>query len=71
MCLFVAVTEPVVRGLCRVLQLTLLRYKDGSSRSYIKSTIIALCKQHPDWTMKHFTGVLFDVAQMYSSIVPT
>lgn len=65
------ITEPVIRGLCKVLQLTLLRYRDGASRSYVKDTIIAMAKQHPDWTMKHLTSVLNDIAQTQSNLSPS
>nr|CAD7442358.1 unnamed protein product [Timema bartmani] len=65
------ISESIVRGLCKVLQLTLPRYRDSTSQSYVKSVIISLVKQHGDWTIKHLTASLTDIAVSHCHLIPT
>ncbi|XP_039292554.1 eIF-2-alpha kinase activator GCN1 [Nilaparvata lugens] len=65
------ITENLVKGICKTLQLTLPRYCDGQSRSYVKNTISALIKEHPDWTMKYLTAILADSANQNLALVST
>ncbi|KAL1132575.1 hypothetical protein AAG570_010527, partial [Ranatra chinensis] len=64
-------SEAVVRGLCKVLQMTLPRYRDVTSQSFVNSLIKALCTCHPDWTMKHLTPTLSDAARINATTAPT
>nr|CAD7392316.1 unnamed protein product [Timema cristinae] len=65
------ISESIVRGLCKVLQLTLPRYRDSTSQSYVKRVIISLVKQHGDWTIKHLTANLTDIAVSHCHLIPT
>ncbi|KAJ1530782.1 hypothetical protein ONE63_005633 [Megalurothrips usitatus] len=65
------ITEPIVRGLCRVLPLTLPRYTENSSRSVVCELITSLLKLHKEWTVKHLTATLGEVASGFKSIVAT
>lgn len=65
------ITEQVVRGLCRLLPLTLPRYNDGTSKAAVCQLISALLKHHKEWTVKHLTSSLCEVANGYKSLVPT
>ncbi|KAJ9595704.1 hypothetical protein L9F63_013117, partial [Diploptera punctata] len=61
----------IIRGICKVLQLALPRYRDSTSQYYVRKLIIALVKQHGDWTMKHLTATLSDIASAHKNLVPT
>uniref|UniRef100_A0A1B6CCQ0 TOG domain-containing protein n=1 Tax=Clastoptera arizonana TaxID=38151 RepID=A0A1B6CCQ0_9HEMI len=63
--------EVYVRSLCKVLHLTLFRYRDPASRSYVRDTIVAMAKQYPDKTMKHLTSVISDIGQTQISLSPS
>lgn len=65
------ITEPVVKGLCKVIHLTLLRYRDSWSRALVRDLICALATNHADWTIKHLATVLWDIGSTYSSLIPT
>ncbi|RZF42658.1 hypothetical protein LSTR_LSTR001453 [Laodelphax striatellus] len=65
------ITENLIKGICKTLQLTLPRYCDGKSRSYVKNTISAMIETHPDWTMKYLTAVLTDSANQNLALVST
>lgn len=69
--LILGITEAVVRGICRVVQITLVRYRDGASRALIKDLITALVKQHPKFTAKNFVPVLIDVAEQHKNLIAT
>lgn len=66
-----AITEGIIRGICKVLQLALPRYRDSTSQFYIRNLIIALVKQHGDWTVKHLTSTLSDIAAAHKNLVST
>lgn len=57
------ITEPVVKFVCRVLLLTLNRYRDSTSQSYIKSLLAYLAKEHKDWTLKNLLPSLLEVSE--------
>ncbi|XP_049938173.1 eIF-2-alpha kinase activator GCN1 [Schistocerca serialis cubense] len=65
------ITENIVRGICKVLQLTLPRYRDSTSQAYVKQLIAELTVKHTDWTVKHLTATLSDVANFYKTLSPT
>lgn len=65
------ITEGIIRGICKVLQLALPRYRDSTSQFYIRNLIIALVKHHGDWTMKHLTSTLNDIAAAHKNLVST
>jgi hypothetical protein len=68
---FTGITEAIIRGICKVLQLALPRYRDSKSQFLIQNVIIALVKQHGDWTMKHLTSTLSDIAAAHKNLVST
>lgn len=65
------IVEAVVRGLCKVIHLTLLRYRDSWSKGLVRGLISALATHHPDWTIKHLVPILSDIGSTYSNIVAT
>lgn len=65
------ITEGIIRGICKVLLLALPRYRDSTSQFYIRNLIIALVKQHGDWTVKHLTSALSDIAAAHKNLVST
>jgi len=67
----IGITEGIIRGICKVLQLALPRYRDSTSQFYIRNMIIALVKKHGDWTMKHLTSTLSDIASAHKNLVST
>ncbi|XP_014262100.1 eIF-2-alpha kinase activator GCN1 [Cimex lectularius] len=63
--------ENVVRGLCKVVQMALSRYRDSMSQSYLTSIVGSLSLIHPEWTLKHLSPIITEVANGSASIVPT
>ncbi|CRL07624.1 CLUMA_CG020589, isoform A [Clunio marinus] len=47
----------VVRGICKVLGTTLVKYKDPQSQQLVNNLIIDLTRNHPDLTIEHFNAV--------------
>lgn len=47
----------VVRGICKVIGTTLVKYKDHQSQQLVNSLIIELTKAHPDLSIEHFNAV--------------
>nr|BAN20950.1 translational activator gcn1 [Riptortus pedestris] len=64
-------SENIVRGLCRVLQMTLPRYCDSASQGYVRSLVKALANIHPNWTIKYLTPILAETANYNTSIIAT
>ncbi|KAL4704513.1 hypothetical protein ACJJTC_007632, partial [Scirpophaga incertulas] len=63
-----AITEAVVRFVCRVLVLTLHRYNDSTSQYYVKELLSHLCTHHRDWTLRNLLPILFDISEnLYST----
>ncbi|XP_071447058.1 stalled ribosome sensor GCN1 [Hetaerina americana] len=65
------VNENVIKNLCKVLHIALQRYRDSGSQAVVKDYIIALVKHHGDWTIKHMTSMLSDVAVAHKTLIPT
>lgn len=68
---FPGITEQIVRGVCKVIQLTLLRYRDSGSKALVRQLLTTLTTNHSDWTIKHIVPVLSDIGQTYSNLVAT
>lgn len=47
----------VVRGICKVIGTTLVKYKDQQSQQLVNNLIIELTRAHPDLTLEHFNAV--------------
>ncbi|KAL0272371.1 UNVERIFIED_CONTAM: hypothetical protein PYX00_005366 [Menopon gallinae] len=63
------ITESIVRGICRVLLLTLTRYRDSTSQAYVRNLVKALVKCHRDAALKHLVLTLYDHASVHKNIV--
>ncbi|XP_048479681.1 eIF-2-alpha kinase activator GCN1-like isoform X2 [Plutella xylostella] len=61
------ITEPAVRYICRVLTLTLHRYRDTTSQSYIKQLLTYLAVSHRDNTLKSFPPALLEISDVLKS----
>ncbi|XP_028035975.1 eIF-2-alpha kinase activator GCN1 isoform X1 [Bombyx mandarina] len=57
------ITEPAVKFVCRVLALTLHRYRDTTSQSYIKSLVAFLATEHTEWAFKNLSPVLLEISE--------
>ncbi|XP_047988388.1 eIF-2-alpha kinase activator GCN1 [Leguminivora glycinivorella] len=57
------ITEPAVRYVCRVLMLTLHRYRDSTSQSYVKSLLAYLASNHREWTLRSLLPVLLEISE--------
>ncbi|BES98076.1 translational activator [Nesidiocoris tenuis] len=66
-----ALNEPVVRGICKVIQLAVSRYRDSVSQKFLLNIVSSLSEIHPDWTIKHLTPVISNLASANSSIIAT
>ena len=64
------ITENIIRGVCKVLQYTVPRYRDSASQSYVQNTIDALLSQHREWTIKHLAAVLGEIATTDARLMP-
>lgn len=47
----------VIRGICKVLGTTLVKYKDPHSQQLVNNLIIDMTTTHPDLTIEHFNAV--------------
>lgn len=47
----------VVRGICKVIGTTLVKYKDSQSQQLVNNLIIDLTRAHPDLSIEHFNAV--------------
>nr|CAH7734834.1 unnamed protein product [Callosobruchus chinensis] len=65
------INEGIIKGICKVLVLTLPRYKDTCSQQYVKDLIVALIEKHTDVTIRSLTSVLLSFAEQYKKIVVT
>ncbi|XP_011149210.1 eIF-2-alpha kinase activator GCN1 [Harpegnathos saltator] len=65
------INEKIVNGVCKVLSLTLHRYKDSASQSYVRNLIVELLKKQPDATVKHMTAVVTEQATWHKNVVAT
>ncbi|XP_076383364.1 lethal (3) 80Fj [Megalopta genalis] len=65
------INEKIVNGICKSLSLTLHRYKDTASQSYVKNLIVELLKKQAKATVKHMTNVIVEHATWHKTVVPT
>ncbi|XP_032513752.2 stalled ribosome sensor GCN1 isoform X1 [Danaus plexippus] len=65
------ITEPAVRFVCRVLLLTLHRYRDSTSQSYVKGLLACLASQHREWTVKSLLPILLEVSEQVKNTAPS
>ncbi|XP_034188694.1 lethal (3) 80Fj [Osmia lignaria lignaria] len=65
------INEKIVNGICKTISLTLHRYKDTASQSYMKNLIVELLKKQPEATVKHMTNVVVEQAMWHKNVVPT
>ncbi|XP_063983766.1 stalled ribosome sensor GCN1 [Diachasmimorpha longicaudata] len=63
--------EKIVSGICKVVSITLHRYRDTASQSYVRKLIAELLKHQPDATIKGMTGVIVEQAGWHQNVVPT
>jgi hypothetical protein len=47
----------VVRGICKVLGTTLVKYKDPQSQQLVNNLIVELTRTHPELALEHFNAV--------------
>ncbi|KMQ96025.1 translational activator gcn1 [Lasius niger] len=65
------INDKIVNGICKVVSLTLHRYKDSASQSYVKNLIVELLKKQPEATIKHMTTVISEQATWHKNVVAT
>ncbi|XP_076236761.1 lethal (3) 80Fj [Calliopsis andreniformis] len=65
------INEKIVSGICKTISLTLHRYKDTASQSYVKNLIVELLKKQPEASIKHMTNVVVEQAVWHKNVVPT
>ncbi|XP_047528363.1 eIF-2-alpha kinase activator GCN1 [Vanessa atalanta] len=65
------ITEPAVRFVCRILLLTLNRYRDSTSQYYVKCLLVYLSKNHREWTLKNLLPLLLEVSENLKCTSPT
>lgn len=65
------INEKIVSGICKTISLTLHRYKDTASQSYVKNLIVELLKKQPEATVKHMTNVIIEQSIWHKNVVPT
>lgn len=68
--LLLGITEQVIRGLCKVIQLTLPKYRDAQSQHLVKNLIVSLCKEHPIWAIKYMNIILKDIVSQNINEAP-
>ncbi|KYB24626.1 Translational activator GCN1-like Protein [Tribolium castaneum] len=66
-----AINESIIKGICRVIQLTLPRYRDSSSQVLVRNLIVALLEKHSDFAIKCLTLMLVDIATQHKNLVVT
>ncbi|XP_012231678.1 stalled ribosome sensor GCN1 [Linepithema humile] len=65
------INEKIVNGICKVVSITLHRYKDSTSQSYVKNLIVELLKKQPEATIKYMTTVISEQATWHKNVVAT
>lgn len=58
-------------GICKIISLTLHRYKDTASQSYIKDVLVALLQKYKESAVKHMSGVINELAIWHKNTVPS
>ncbi|RZC38970.1 translational activator GCN1-like, partial [Asbolus verrucosus] len=66
-----AINENIVKGICRVIQLTLPRYRDSSSQLLVRNLIVALLEKHSESAIKCLSLMLVDIASQHKNLVVT
>uniref|UniRef100_A0A8D8V396 eIF-2-alpha kinase activator GCN1 n=1 Tax=Cacopsylla melanoneura TaxID=428564 RepID=A0A8D8V396_9HEMI len=61
------ITEPIIKGVSKLLPTTLHSYKDHKSQGLVKSVIFNLLKHHPLWTNQHLSQSIFNFSQTYKT----
>lgn len=67
----VGINEKIVGGICKVVSITLHRYKETTSQAYVKNLIIALLKKQPEATVRFMTSAISEQATWHKGLVPT
>ncbi|CAH1119168.1 unnamed protein product [Phaedon cochleariae] len=65
------ISENIIKGICKVLLLTLPRYRDSFSQQLVRNLITSLLKDHPALSIKCLTSILLDFATQHKNIVIT
>lgn len=65
------INETIVKGICKILLLTLPRYRDSLSRLLVRNCLVALLEKHSESSIKCLTSVLSDFAAQYKNLVAT
>lgn len=65
------ITENVVKGVCKIVQSVLPRYRDNPSHRSIRNLCSELVKHHPQWTLNNLTQVILDVGMQHKNLVAT
>ncbi|XP_051176736.1 eIF-2-alpha kinase activator GCN1 [Leptopilina boulardi] len=65
------INEKIVGGICKVIGITLHRYKDTASQSYVKNLIISLLKEQSEAAVKNMTSVICEQSNWHKNVVPT
>lgn len=63
--------ENIIKGICKVLLLTLPRYKDSFSQQIIHKLLGNLVQKHPETSIKTIISLLLDVANREKNIITT
>lgn len=71
LCVIVGINENIIKGICRVIQLTLPRYRDSASQVLVRNLIVALLEKHPDHAIKDLTLMLVDISLQHKNLVVT
>lgn len=54
---FTGVTSSIIRTICKVVAITLTKYKDPFSQNLVRGLILSLLKHHADWALENFNAV--------------
>ncbi|KAG5899951.1 hypothetical protein JTB14_002498 [Gonioctena quinquepunctata] len=65
------INDAIIKGICKVLLLTLPRYRDSFSQQLIRNLIVSLLQEHPETSIKCITSSLLEVSSQYKNIVVT
>ncbi|XP_008548705.1 eIF-2-alpha kinase activator GCN1 [Microplitis demolitor] len=65
------INEKIVSGICKVISITLHRYKDSKSQSYVRNLITELLKHQYAHGVKYMTGIISEQALWHQNVVPT
>lgn len=63
--------ENVIKGICKVLMLTLHRYKDSRSQKITQKLICNLVEKYPETSIKTIISLLLDIANRQKNVIAT